>query len=90
MLTNCPNCGAPLDIHGHCSYCKTNVVPTLDIFKSNAFGYGSFIEVNINVTDPWGKSMTIPLRGRIDTVELNLSYDGSTSVEFTFEGGIRE
>lgn len=98
MITNCPNCGAPLDTAGHCSYCETNVVPTIDIFRGNAFGYGSIVELNVNVTDPWGKSFTIPLRGHIDRIEIsseptslfdNLLVREETRVTFSFEGGIR-
>ena len=90
MITNCPNCGAPLDKAGYCSYCSTNVVPNLNVFRGNTFGYGSILELNLNVIDPWGNSMTIPLRGHISNIELTLDPYESNTVEFTFEGGIRE
>lgn len=90
MITNCPNCGAVLDAAGHCAYCKTNVVPTLSIFNGNTFGYDRIIELNINVTNPWGNNFTIPLRGSIDGVEVSLSPFEENEVEFTFRGRIRE
>lgn len=90
MITNCPNCGAPLDKAGHCSYCQTNVVPSLDIFRGNTFDYGSILELNLNVVDPWGNSMTVPLRGRIDSIEFTTDDIYETNVSFIFEGGIRE
>lgn len=90
MITNCPNCGAPLDKAGYCSYCKTNVVPNLDIFKGDTFGYGSLLELNLNVIDPWGNSMTIPLKGHIDNIEFRMTPCEATSITFTFEGEIIE
>lgn len=90
MVTNCPNCGGVLDAAGHCEYCKTNVVPTLSIFNGNTFGYGSITELNINVMDPWGNNLTIPLRGSIDCVEVSLCSYEENEVTFTFTGRIRE
>lgn len=90
MMTNCPNCGAVLDKAGNCGYCKTRVVPTLDIFNSNAFGYGSITELNINVMHPEGKFFTIPLEGHIESVEVTLNTYEENEVEFTFRGRIRE
>lgn len=89
MITNCPNCAAPLDKHGYCSYCSTNVVPNLDVFRGNAFGYGSLIELNINVVDPWGNSMVIPLRGHIVNIECIVDDSYENNVNFIFEGRIR-
>lgn len=89
MITNCPNCGAVLDAAGHCAYCKTRVVPTLDIFNGNAFGYGSITELNINVMHPAGKFFTIPLEGHIDSVEVSSSSFEENEVTFTFTGRIR-
>lgn len=89
QITNCPNCGAVLDAAGHCAYCKTNVVPTLSIFNGDAFGYGSIIELNINVTDPWGNSFTIPLRGSIGSVEVSSNEYEENEVEFTFTGRVK-
>lgn len=90
MMTNCPNCGAVLDKAGHCAYCKTNVVQTLSIFNGDTFGYGSITELNINVMDPWGNNLTIPLRGSIYGVEVSLGVYEENEVEFTFRGRIRE
>lgn len=90
MMSNCPNCGGVLDRAGHCGYCGTNVVPNLNIFSGNAFSYGSITELNINVTDPWGTTFTIPLRGSIDGVEVKMDMGMDTEVEFTFTGRIRE
>lgn len=91
MITNCPNCGAVLDAAGRCAYCKTNVVPTLSIFNGDTFSYGSITELNINVTDPWGNTFTIPLRGSIGCVEVSMNspYE-EEEVEFTFTGRIRK
>ena len=91
MITNCPNCGGVLDRTGNCGYCGTKVVPSLNIFNGNAFEYGSITELNINITDPYGKTFTIPLRGSIGCVEVSMNspYE-EEEVEFTFTGRIRK
>lgn len=89
MITNCPNCGAVLDAAGRCAYCQTRVIPSLDIFNSNAFGYGSITELNINVMHPGGKFFTIPLEGHIESVEVTNKCCEENEVEFVFRGRIR-
>lgn len=90
MITNCPNCGSVLNSTGKCYYCGTTVVPSLDVFRSNAFGYRSITELNINVIDSYGKAFTIPLIGNIESVKVSMNspYE-ENEIEFNFVGRIR-
>ena len=41
ILTNCPNCGAPLRSDGFCEYCKTKI------------RYANKLEVDVNKNEPF-------------------------------------
>lgn len=86
-MSNCPNCGGVLNKESHCDYCGTNVIPYLNIF--NAFGNPT-IELNVSITNPRGEKFTIPLIGKIGTLEMSLNSFEENDVEFTFEGRIRD
>ena len=83
-ITNCPNCGAPLDIIGRCKYCGTNVkiVNSLNIDNRQ-------IELNILVKD--GNDVVIlPVVGRINDLQIKMGYQQEAEIDFNFDGYIKQ
>ena len=83
-ITNCPNCGAPLDITGRCKYCGTNVkiVNSLDFNNKQ-------IELNILVRS--GNDVVIlPVVGRLNDLEIKAGYYQEAEIGFNFDGYIRQ
>lgn len=84
VITNCPNCGAPLDKLGYCSYCNT----TVHIDRN--LEINSCKSIDINIVMKQGEEFHIlPLRGRIDSLEMVFCDAERPEVKFEFCGSIR-
>ena len=94
LITNCPNCAAPLK-DGKCPYCGTHVrlANELDFNANNPI-----MEIMLRVKSG-DELILFPLRGRINNVSVSYptssyTYDGvcqftrhkPPEVEFTFNG----
>lgn len=83
-VTNCPNCGAPLDITGRCSYCGTNVkiAKTLDVTERQ--------DICLVMRNPKDyKDVTVlPLRGRVSDLIMKITDNAEAEVTFYFDGVI--
>lgn len=81
-ITNCPNCGAPLDITGRCSYCGTNVkiAKTLDVTEMQ--------DICLIMRNPKDyKDVTVlPLRGRVSELTFKLTDNERAEVSYYFDG----
>lgn len=100
LLTNCPNCGAPLQRDGTCEYCgtKARYANELDINMLGKCGVQP-IELELRI-DTGDAIILIPMTGMIDSVTMQedavyatdhtgnkLSvFRGRTNVDFTFRG----
>ena len=81
-ITNCPNCGAPLDHTGRCDYCGTNVkiAKTLDVSERQ--------DICLVMRNPKDyKDVTIlTLRGRVSDLLIKLTDTVEAEVNFNFDG----
>lgn len=69
MMSNCPNCGAPLRSDGYCEYCKTKIRYANHMEIDNDF-YNIRNDVEILLKYKQGDITTlIPFRGRLSTFE---------------------
>lgn len=84
-ITNCPNCGAPLDKLGYCEYCNT----TVHIDRNLEINGCKPLDINI-VIKQGNEFHILPLRGKIDNLEILLSDSVRPEVKFDFYGSIRE
>lgn len=83
-ITNCPNCGAPLDKLGYCGYCNTMV----HIDKNLEINGYKPLDINI-VVKQGNEFHILPLMGRIDNLEILLSDAERPEVKFNFYGNVR-
>ena len=75
MLTNCPNCGAPLTEDGWCDYCKTKVrLANLMEIDQESMKYRP-VEILLRFKNPDGTLVLMPFRGYFASVEV--TYDTS-------------
>lgn len=97
LLTNCPNCGSPLNEYGNCEYCNTKVryANLLEITKDKP------VELCLNIRED-DKLISIPLKGMISEISINqnqtYAYDAfnrpltvvcnNIDVSFVFNGNI--
>jgi uncharacterized Zn finger protein (UPF0148 family) len=98
LITNCPNCGAPLK-DGKCLYCDTHVRLANEV---DVDFNGKPVELMLRIKN--GDSIILlPLVGRINSIETRneyadyynngfraLSVVTAREVEFTFSGFIQE
>lgn len=101
LLTNCPNCGAPLRRDGTCEYCGTKARYTNEIDISVLKNWPSPIELELQIKNE-DTIIILPMKGIIDTISLESSDTcyvdhfnrhlatvcNATNVEFTFNGQI--
>ena len=96
-ITNCPNCGAPLNKRGICDYCGT-------VLKSpTEFNLNEQVELNI-VLKQGNATSILPVIGYIDSLTIEPIHESidcfmrnrhesvyiGTSVDFNFRGRIKE
>lgn len=73
MLTNCPNCGAPLTKDGWCDYCKTKVrLANLIDIDQESMHYRP-VEMLLRFKNPDGTLVLMPFMGYLANVEV--TYD---------------
>lgn len=99
LLTNCPNCGAPLRSDGYCEYCKTKIRYANEVELSRIGHNIKPIEILLKFQENDG-TVFMPVRGYVDTIEINRElesayyYEGAmvtnrlTQVSFVFNGYI--
>ena len=81
LLTNCPNCGAPLSSDGYCSYCNTKVRYANELEYHTLLNHGHITEmlpaeIMFKFIDEDGTMVIIPFIGRPENIELSCdSYD---------------
>lgn len=97
-ITNCRNCGAPLNENGYCGYCGTTFK------RPNIMAIPENQTMDLELRFQKGNEIFIlPLRGSISSLGMKTNYydcstmDGtemryksSTEVEFEFEGVITD
>ena len=100
LMTNCPNCGAPLRRDGTCEYCgtKARYANELDINLLSMYEAEPIeLELRMNMGD---STVIMPMIGTIDSINIqsNSAYatsyagqtlsviHGETNVDFTFSG----
>ena len=101
MLTNCPNCGAPLTSEGYCEYCKTKVryANHMEILE-DLENYKSDVEILLKIKKN-DTTTLIPFKGRLDQIAVNnepeLYYNSEIirtmsrpDITLTFEGHLGE
>lgn len=78
LLTNCPNCGAPLRADGYCEYCNTKVRYANEVELSNLDDIfrPSEVEIVFKVVKDKDLVILIPFRGIVSSVTQ--SYDEET------------
>lgn len=78
LLTNCPNCGAPLRADGYCEYCNTKVRYANEVELSNLDDIfrPSEVEIIFKVVKDKDLVILIPFRGIVSSVTQ--SYDEET------------
>ena len=87
LITNCPNCGAPLK-DGKCLYCDTHVRLANEIDIDRFSDKPTEIMLNIKNGD---EVILLPLVGRIDSINMTLSMsDMYPEVTLTFSGFVKE
>ena len=104
LLTNCPNCGAPLRRDGTCEYCGTKARYANEI-DLNMLGMYDVDKIELELRINMGDSIVLlPMTGIIDTINMRsdsyCAHDyfgnkiavlrGATNVDFTFSGQIIE
>lgn len=85
LLTNCPNCGAPLSSDGYCSYCNTKVRYANEL-EYNLFSHGNIkdvlpTEIMFKFKSEDGSMVVIPFVGRPENIEL--TYDSYEAVDYS-------
>ena len=76
MLTNCPNCGAPLMKDGWCDYCKTKVrLANLMEIDTDVMHYDP-VEILLKFKRSDGTTYFIPFRGML--TDMNMCYNSNT------------
>lgn len=81
-ITNCPNCGAPLNEFGHCDYCNTNIHIDRNISLDS--------KMELTLISRQGTEIHIlPLTGRISELTIQCEANTTPDVSFTFEGIIK-
>lgn len=104
MLTNCPNCGAPLESDGTCKYCDTKVrfANEIDI-QGNESWIRNPIEILFRVKQG-DETILFPILGYFDTLEVKqdttsyydeydvrpISVCCGTNVSFHFTGRLMD
>lgn len=84
LLTNCPNCGAPLSSDGYCSYCNTKVRYANEL-EYNLFSRHGIIkdvlptEIMFKFIDEDGTMVIIPFVGRPENIEI--TYDNYDAID---------
>lgn len=84
LLTNCPNCGAPLSSDGYCSYCNTKVR------YANELEYNMFLscgritdvlptEIMFKFKREDGTMVIIPFIGKPENIEI--TYDDYEAID---------
>lgn len=78
MLTNCPNCGAPLNDNGYCSYCNTKVRYANEIESLVRMSQRKGItdlqptEILFKFYDPESETVfLLPIVGKVDNISIN-------------------
>jgi len=74
LLTNCPNCGAPLSSDGYCSYCNTKVRYANEL-EYNLFSHGNIkdvlpTEIMFKFKSEDGSMVVIPFIGTPESIEI--------------------
>lgn len=100
LMTNCPNCGAPLRRDGTCEYCgtKARYANELDINLLSMYEAEPIeLELRMNMGD---SIVIMPMVGTIDSINIQSNSTcttdytgqtlsvirGETNVDFTFSG----
>lgn len=96
-ITNCPNCGAPLNKRGICDYCGTILKSPTELNLDE--------QVELNIVLKQGKNTCVlPVIGYIDSLTIEPIQESidyfmcgihknvyiGTSVDFNFRGRIKE
>lgn len=70
LLTNCPNCGAPLRADGYCEYCNTKVRYANEVELSNLDDIfrPSEVEIVFKVVKDKDLVILIPFKGIVSSV----------------------
>lgn len=75
MLTNCPNCGAPLTKDGWCDYCKTKVrLANLMEIDHDVMHYEP-IEILLKFKRSDGTVYLVPFVGTLSSMDINYNND---------------
>ena len=75
LLTNCPNCGAPLSSDGYCEYCGTKARYANEVEYNMLFSHGAINEIlpteilfKMKAAD--GTLVVIPFYGRPENITI--------------------
>lgn len=84
LLTNCPNCGAPLSSDGYCSYCNTKVRYANELEYNLFSRHGNIkdvlpTEIMFKFIDEDGTMVIIPFIGRPESIEI--IYDDYNAID---------
>ena len=85
LLTNCPNCGAPLSSDGYCSYCNTKARYANELEYNTLFSCGRITEIlpteiMFKFINEDGTMVIIPFVGKPENIEL--SYDSYEAIGY--------
>ena len=80
MLTNCPNCGAPLTSEGYCEYCNTKARYANEV-ECSLFSHGAITDVALTeimfkFKADDGTTVVLPFYGKPVNIEIEY-YDYS-------------
>lgn len=76
LLTNCPNCGAPLNPDGYCEYCGTKIRYANELELQNLddiFGPNE-MEILLKIVKK-DAVVLVPIRGRISSIKQECDYE---------------
>lgn len=75
ILTNCPNCGAPLSSDGYCEYCKTKVRYVNEVEYDTLLSSGTITEIlpteiTFKFKGQNGEIVVIPFIGKPENITI--------------------
>lgn len=85
LPTNCPNCGAPLDSDGYCSYCNTKIRYANEV-EYRTFLYNGHIrdilptEILFKFKADDGTMLILPFIGKPENIEI--TYDDTCCIDY--------
>lgn len=87
LITNCPNCGAPLQ-DGYCSYCNTKVRYANELEFNTLFDHGGIfnvepVEMELKFKSRDGTVFIVPLFGKPENFDINYNCTDAVDMHGT-------